>query len=124
MDATRESIYESIISDAEEDWDEDECGGWTDYDIGKIKEIAEQVYQFAHLSGREEQKRKPIEEISYLFTGNRFDQVLVFQSYGAAIDWCRKATTWDMDRIVNNVKVVKPNWQGHFDLFKPIEECA
>jgi len=60
----------------------------------------------------------PIEAPMFcIFTGNRFNQVLIFPTYEAAADWCRKATRYTETEIVRAIKT--PRWNGgnHLDLF-------
>jgi len=45
-----------------------------------------------------------------IFTGNRFNQVLIFPSWEAAAKWARSATTWSEDQIAARIRV--PHWNG------------
>lgn len=40
----------------------------------------------------------------YIYTKNRFNQVLIFESYEDAINWCRLATRWTDEEIKENIK--------------------
>lgn len=46
----------------------------------------------------------------YIFTGNRFNQVLIFDTYEQAYNWCKSATRWSDAEIKNEIKTPK---QGH-----------
>ena len=39
-----------------------------------------------------------------VFTGNRFNQVLLFESLEDVMNWCRKATRWTDEEITVNIK--------------------
>lgn len=39
-----------------------------------------------------------------IYTGNRFNQVLLFDSFEAAAVWCRSATRWTETEIKENIK--------------------
>lgn len=45
-----------------------------------------------------------------IFTGNRFNQVLIFPSWEAAANWARSATTWTEKQIAARICV--PHWNG------------
>ena len=40
----------------------------------------------------------------YIFTGNRFNQVLIFDTYEQAYNWCKSATHWSDAEIKNEIK--------------------
>lgn len=47
-----------------------------------------------------------------IFTGNRFNQVLIFPSWDAAAKWARSATTWTEKQIEKNIRIASPIWTG------------
>lgn len=40
----------------------------------------------------------------YIYTENRFNQILIFDSYEDAFDWCKSATRWTDEEIRKNIK--------------------
>lgn len=40
----------------------------------------------------------------YVFTRNRFNQVLIFESYEKAFDWLSSSTNWSVKKIKDNIK--------------------
>ena len=40
----------------------------------------------------------------YIFTGNRFNQLLIFDTYEAAYNWCASATYWSDEEIKKAIK--------------------
>ena len=53
-----------------------------------------------------------MEEYYYIYTQNRFNQVLIFETYDDAVRWCQSATRWTEKEIKNNIKT--PVKQGDF----------
>ena len=43
-------------------------------------------------------------DIYAIYTGNRFNQVLLFDSFEAAAAWCRSATRWTETEIKEKIK--------------------
>ena len=43
-------------------------------------------------------------DLFYIDTENRFGQILVFENYDSAVEWCKKATTWNEEQIKNKVR--------------------
>ena len=39
-----------------------------------------------------------------IFTGNNFNQILIFEDYKKAVAWCKRATRWTDDEIEKNIK--------------------
>ena len=40
----------------------------------------------------------------YIYTENRFNQILIFDSYEDAFSWCKSATRWTDEEIRKNIK--------------------
>lgn len=52
----------------------------------------------------------------FLETTNRFNQILVFKSKRKAIKWCKLATRWTDEQILENIH--KMHKSGlHYDIF-------
>lgn len=43
-------------------------------------------------------------DLFYINTENRFGQILVFEDYDSAVEWCQKSTTWNEEQIKNKVR--------------------
>lgn len=43
-------------------------------------------------------------DLFYIDTENRFGQILVFEDYDSAVEWCKKSTTWNEEQIKNKVR--------------------
>ena len=43
----------------------------------------------------------------YIFTGNSFNQILIFESVDDAKKWAKSATSWSDEEIKNNIKIPK-----------------
>ena len=48
----------------------------------------------------------------YIYTGNRFNQILIFENYEDAFTWCKSATRWTDDEIRKAIK--QPKKQGNY----------
>ncbi len=48
----------------------------------------------------------------YVYTGNRFNQILRFDTYENAFTWCKAATRWTDDQIKKAIK--EPKKQGNY----------
>jgi hypothetical protein len=48
----------------------------------------------------------------YIYTENRFNQVLIFNTYEEAFNWCKSATRWTDDEIKANIKKPRPVYNG------------
>ena len=48
----------------------------------------------------------------YIYTENRFNQILIFNSYEDAFNWCKSATHWTDKEIKANIKEPKPAYNG------------
>ena len=42
-----------------------------------------------------------------IFTNNDFGQILIFDSYEKAVNWCKRATRWNDKEISENIKSAK-----------------
>lgn len=49
----------------------------------------------------------------YIFTGNRFNQVLIFDNYKSAFDWAKAATRWTDSEIAENIKTPRKTNCGY-----------
>lgn len=47
-----------------------------------------------------------------VYTGNRFNQILIFESYKGAADWLRKATRLTEAQIAQAIKTPLPTAEG------------
>ena len=65
---------------------------------------------------KEKESGTVTEGICFIFTENRFNEVLMFKNQFDAIDWCKHATRWNDDEIRENI--VFP--QGGTSLFSCI----
>ena len=52
----------------------------------------------------------------YIYTKNRFNQVLIFESYEDAINRCRLATRWTDAEIKENIKTAS-KIGSHYSIF-------
>lgn len=52
-------------------------------------------------------KRKVGFIMCYIFTGNKFNQILIFESVDDAKKWAKSATSWNDEEIQNNIKIPK-----------------
>lgn len=52
----------------------------------------------------------------YLETGNRFNQILVFKNKRKAIKWCKLATRWNDEQILENIHKMNKA-RLHYDIF-------
>lgn len=43
----------------------------------------------------------------YIYTQNRFNQILIFENYNDAVNWCKSATRWSDEEIKENIKIQK-----------------
>ena len=48
-----------------------------------------------------------------VYTGNRFNQILIFDSYDKAADWLRNSTTWNELMIAKAIKTPRDNGCGY-----------
>ena len=48
----------------------------------------------------------------YIYTGNKHNQILIFESFLDAYNWCAKATVWTHDEIVKNIKAPRKSYEG------------
>lgn len=46
----------------------------------------------------------------YIYTGNEYNQILIFDTYSDAFNWCKRATNWSDREIEKNI--VKPKKCG------------
>jgi hypothetical protein len=58
-----------------------------------------------------------MERLYYVNTGNRFNQVLVFESFNKAFSWCKSATTWNEEEIKKNIIITEKNNNNYFNVF-------
>lgn len=42
--------------------------------------------------------------IYMVYTKNNFNQILVFETWESAFNWCKAATTWSDEKIKENIK--------------------
>lgn len=50
----------------------------------------------------------------YVYTGNRFNQILIFDTFEDAFEWCRSATRWTDEEIKKAIKEPKKQEQGNY----------
>jgi len=61
-----------------------------------------------------------LENIYCVYTNNRFDQVLLFESFQDAYSWCKAATRWSEKEIYGNIrKPIKTGNEKHASIFDP-----
>ena len=48
----------------------------------------------------------------YIYTENRFNQILIFNSYEDAFNWCKSATHWTDEEAKANIKQPRPAYNG------------
>ena len=61
-----------------------------------------------------------LEKIYCIYTNNRFNQVLLFESYQAAYNWCKAATRWTETEIQANIKKpLKLGSEEYVSIFDP-----
>lgn len=53
----------------------------------------------------------------YVNTKNRFNQVLIFESFDEAFNWCKSATTWSLEKIKENIIITEKTDNGYFNVF-------
>lgn len=55
----------------------------------------------------------------YIYTNNRFDQILIFNNYNDAFNWCKSATRWSDEEIKENIKTEsKIDFSKYSSIFK------
>lgn len=64
----------------------------------------------------ENERSTPKKGVCFIFTHNRFNQVLMFKNQADAVSWCKKATRWTDREIIENI--IFP--QGGTSLFSSI----
>lgn len=54
-----------------------------------------------------------------IYTHNRFNQIMLFQTYDEAYHWCKKATRWTENEIKYSIKKVIKSSSGtsHYNIF-------
>ena len=50
--------------------------------------------------------------VYYILTGNRHNQILLFDSFEDAFNWCKSATRWTDEEIKANIKEPRPVYNG------------
>ena len=58
-----------------------------------------------------------MEKLFYIETKNRHEQVLIFDNYEEAVNWCSKATTWDDKKIKREIKTTHKTYNDYFNYF-------
>lgn len=59
------------------------------------------------------------EPMFIVYTGNRFNQVLIFPSWDAAANWLRSATTHSEAQIAREIRVPHDNGGGYLSVSEP-----
>lgn len=59
-------------------------------------------------------------ELVYILTGNRHGQVLIFENYDSAANWCRSATRWTEEEIADNIKTIEKSTGREFCSIFPL----
>ena len=60
-------------------------------------------------------------DVYVVYTGNRFNEVLLFATYDDAFDWCKKATRWTDEEIEKAIKKPRPLHQIHDGMWFVVE---
>ena len=58
-----------------------------------------------------------MKQLYYIDTENRHGQFLVFTSKRQAKKWCKKATTWNDEKIEREIFTTPQTWQGFYNIF-------
>lgn len=58
-----------------------------------------------------------MKKLFYIDTKNKLGQVLVFDNYHDAVEWCRTATKWDEQQIIQNIRETFNTKQSFVSLF-------
>jgi hypothetical protein len=53
-----------------------------------------------------------------VYTGNRFNQILIFPTYDAAANWIRHATRFTEEQITNAIKTPFDTKEGYLSVFE------
>ena len=61
-------------------------------------------------------KRKKGDFMYYILTENRYNQILLFDSYEDAFNWCKTATRWTDAEIKANIKTAS-KMGSHYSIF-------
>lgn len=54
-----------------------------------------------------------METICFVYTENRFNQILIFENYNKAYEWCKNATRWTEEEIKNNIRYPQTGMCGY-----------
>lgn len=58
-----------------------------------------------------------MKQLYYIDTENRHGQILLFTSKKQAKEWCKKATTWNDEKIEQEIHTTTKEWQGFYNIF-------